>query len=131
MSKKRAVAGAVLLDLAVSPLFAWDVFTAWIRRDLGVDDALLAGVFSVGLLTFMVGVLVGGRVADSVSPRRLALVTAGGTVVGLLGSAAATSVAAMIVAFGVVLGGSTGLRHRRRCCRHRAVTTRPLRSASW
>ena len=69
MSTKRAIAGAVLLDLAVSPLFAWDVFTDSLRRDLGTDDTLLAGVFSVGLLTFMVGVLVGGRVADSVSPR--------------------------------------------------------------
>ena len=109
MSTKRAIAGAVLLDLAVSPLFAWDVFTDSLRRDLGTDDTLLAGVFSVGLLTFMVGVLVGGRVADSVSPRRLALVTAGGVVFGLLGSVAATSVATMTVAFGVLVGGSTGL----------------------
>lgn len=109
MGKKRAVVGAVLLDLAVSPLFAWDVFAASLRRDLGVDDALLASVFSVGLVAFMAGVLVGGRVADSVSPRLLALATAAGTVIGLLGSAAATSVATMILAFGVVLGGSTGL----------------------
>jgi OFA family oxalate/formate antiporter-like MFS transporter len=109
MSEKRAVVGAVLLDLAVSPLFAWDVFTAPLRRELGVDDTLLTSVFSVGLVAFMAGVLLGGRVADSVSPRRLALVTAGGTVVGLLGSAAATSVATMILAFGVLLGGSTGL----------------------
>jgi len=109
VGKKRVVVGAVLLDLAVSPLFAWDVFAASLRRDLGVDDALLASVFSVGLVAFMAGVLVGGRVADSVSPRLLALATAAGTVIGLLGSAAATSVATMILAFGVVLGGSTGL----------------------
>jgi hypothetical protein len=56
MSTKRAIVGAVLLDLAVSPLFAWDVFTDSLRRDLGTDDTLLAGVFSVGLLTFMVDV---------------------------------------------------------------------------
>jgi len=109
VSKRRALAGAVLLDLAVSPLFAWDVFTVSLRRDLGVGDAQLAGVFSVGLAAFMVGVLVGGRVADSVSPRRLALVTAGGTVLGLLGSAAAASLPTLILAFGILLGGSTGL----------------------
>lgn len=109
MSTKRAVVGAVLLDLAVSPLFAWDVFTTSLRADLGVDDTQLAGVFSVGLVTFMVGVLVGGRVADSVPPRRLALCTAVGSVAGLLGSAAATSPATMTLAFGVLLGGSTGL----------------------
>jgi MFS family permease len=109
VSKWRALAGAVLLDLAVSPLFAWDVFTVSLRRDLGVGDAQLASVFSVGLAAFMVGVLVGGRVADSVSPRRLALVTAGGTVLGLLGSAAAASLHTLILAFGILLGGSTGL----------------------
>lgn len=109
MSGRRAVAGAVLLDLAVSPLFAWDVFTGSLRRDLGAGDTLLAGVFSVGLAAFMVGVLVGGRLADVVPPRRLALVTLVGTVAGLLGCAAATSVLALVSAFGVVLGGSTGL----------------------
>lgn len=109
MSGRRAVAGAVLLDLAVSPLFAWDVFTGSLRRDLGAGDTLLAGVFSVGLAAFMVGVLVGGRLADLVAARRLALVTLVGTVAGLLGCAAATSVLALVLAFGVVLGGSTGL----------------------
>ncbi|WP_433288858.1 MFS transporter [Pseudonocardia sp. CA-142604] len=109
MSKWRALAGAVLLDLAVSPLFAWDVFTGSLRRDLGVGDAQLASVFSVGLAAFTVGVLVGGRVADSVSPRRLALLTAVGAVLGLLGSAAATSLPILILAFGILLGASTGL----------------------
>lgn len=105
----RALTGAVLLDLALSPLFAWDVFTDHLRRELGVGDALLAGVFSVGLVAFMLGVLVGGRVADATSPRRLALVALVGTVVGLLGSAAAASVAVVFVAFGGFLGGSSGL----------------------
>lgn len=109
MTARRVVAGAVLLDLAVSPLFAWDVFTDSVRRDLGAGDTLLAGVFSVGLVAFMVGVLVGGRLADVVAPRRLSLVTLVGTVAGLLGCAAATSVLALVLAFGVVLGGSTGL----------------------
>ena len=109
MGKGRALTGAVLLDLAVSPLFAWDVFTASLRGDLGADDTGLAGVFSVGLVAFMAGVLVGGRVADTVAPRRLALVTAAGTVGGLLGSAVAPSLTAMMLAFGVLLGGATGL----------------------
>ncbi len=101
--------GAGLLDLGVSPLFAWDVFTGSLRRDLGAGEAQLASVFSVGLAFFMLGVLVGGRIADSVSPRRLALVSAGGTVIALLGSAVATSVPTLILAFGVLLGASTGL----------------------
>jgi MFS family permease len=109
MSKRRALAGAVLLDLAVSPLFAWGVFTADLGRELPVGDAVLAGVFSVGLVAFMAGVLVGGWIADAIAPRRLAMVTAAGTVAGLLGSAAATSATTLILSFGVVLGGATGL----------------------
>ena len=108
VSTRRALAGAVLLDLAVSPLFAWDVFTDTLRRDLGAGEALLAGVFSVGLLAFMVGVLLGGRVADRTAPRRLALITLAGTVVGLLGTAAA-SAGALFLTFGVLVGASTGL----------------------
>ncbi|NMO90236.1 MFS transporter [Actinomycetospora sp. TBRC 11914] len=109
VGRTRALAGAVLLDLAVSPLFAWDVFTDSLRRDLGVSDALLAGVFSVGLVAFMAGVLLGGRAADAAPPRRLALVALAGTVLGLLGTGAAPSAGVLVVAFGVLVGGSTGL----------------------
>ncbi|GAA4908509.1 sugar phosphate permease [Actinomycetospora succinea] len=109
MSTARALTGAVLLDLAVSPLFAWDVVTGVLGRELGVGHAVLAGVFSVGLLAFMLGVLLGGRAADAVAPRRLALVALAGTVLGLLGSAAASSVVVLFLTFGVLVGGSTGL----------------------
>ncbi len=108
-STGRALTGAVLLDLAVSPLFAWAVFTDTLRRDLAAGDALLAGVFSIGLLAFMLGVLLGGRVADRTSPRRLALVALAGTVAGLLGTGAATAPGVLFVTFGVLVGGSTGL----------------------
>ena len=107
--KRRALTGAVLLDLAVSPLFAWDVFTDSLGRDLGVSHALLAGVFSVGLAAFMLGVLVGGRAADAFSARRLALIALAGTVLGLLGTAVATSAVVLFLTFGVLVGGSTGL----------------------
>ena len=109
MSTKRALTGAVLLDLAVSPLFAWDVFADSLRRDFGAADALVTAVFSAGLVAFMLGVLLGGRIADTVAPRRLALVTLAGTVVGLVGSAAASSTSTLFLTFGVLLGGASGL----------------------
>ena len=109
MNKRRAITGAILLDLAVSPLFAWDVFTDSLGRDLGVSHALLAGVFSVGLAAFMLGVLAGGRAADAFSPRRLALIALVGTVLGLLGTAVAASVLVLFLTVGVLVGGATGL----------------------
>ena len=57
----------------------------------------------------MVGVLVGGRVADSVLAAAARPGHRAGVVLGLLGSAAATSVPTISVAFGVLVGGSTGL----------------------
>ncbi|GAA4763478.1 hypothetical protein [Actinomycetospora chibensis] len=68
VSTKRAVTGALLLDLAVSPLFAWDVFTDVLRWELGATDTALAGVFSVGLVAFMAAVVLGGRLADRAAP---------------------------------------------------------------
>ena len=106
---RRALAGAVLLDLAVSPLFAWDVFTGVLGRELGASDTALAGVFSVGLISFMAAVVLGGRVADRVAPRRLAVAAATGMVAGLLGSAAAGSVATLVLAFGLLVGASSGV----------------------
>src|SRR3954453_9921153 len=103
-NRRRALLGAVLLDLAVSPLFSWDVFTESLQHDLGTTSAPLTVVFSVGLLSFMGGVLIGGRAADRIAPRRLAITTAIGTVIVLAASAFVGSVALMVLAFGVLVG---------------------------
>ncbi|HYZ00907.1 MAG TPA: MFS transporter [Candidatus Binatia bacterium] len=105
----RVVAGATLLDLAVSPLFAWSVFADDLAGRLHVAETALASVFSIGLGSFAAGVLLAGPIADRVAPRWLALVTAALAGAGLLGSGLAPSVAALVAAFGLGLGASTGL----------------------
>jgi MFS transporter, OFA family, oxalate/formate antiporter len=106
---RRAVAGAVLLDLAVSPLFVWDVLDDALAREIGRSSSALTVVYAVGLACFTVGVVVGGRLADRVAPRRLALATAVGVAAGLAGTAVAPGVVTMVLAFGVVLGAATGV----------------------
>ncbi|WP_176439889.1 MFS transporter [Haloechinothrix alba] len=106
--KARALAGAVLLDLAVSPLFIWDTFTSRLAAELGASDTALSVVIAVGLALFTVGVLAGGRIADRVAPRGLALLSAAGVVAGLAVSAAASSVPVLVLGFGVLLGAATG-----------------------
>lgn len=105
---RRAVAGAVLLDLAVSPLFVWDVLDDHLAREIGRSTSDLTVVYAVGLACFTLGVVLGGRLADRLAPRRLALATAAGVAAGLLGAAGAPDVTALTVTFGMVLGGATG-----------------------
>ncbi len=104
----RTVAGAVLLDLALSPLFVWGVLAPAAGSEFGVGGTGLGLVFSSGLAAFTVGVLAGGRVADAVVPGRLASVTAAGAGAGLLVAALAGALWTLALGF-TVLGGATGL----------------------
>lgn len=105
----RALVGAALLDLAVSPLFIWDTFTASLSREIHASAAALSVVFAVGLAAFTTGVLVGGRMADVVAPRRLALIAGVCVVAGLETAALAPGLFLLIAGFGVVLGVGTGV----------------------
>jgi len=104
----RIVAGAVLLDLTLGPLFVWGVIVPALGRELRVAGIGLALAFSTALATFTLGVLAGGRAADVAAPGRLALVTALGAVVGLLAAAAADTLWTLGLGL-AVLGGATGL----------------------
>lgn len=106
---RRALVGAALLDFSVGPLFLWDTFSASLSRELNAPATSLSLAYSVGLAAFTVGVLVGGRLADAVAPRWLALVTGGGVVVGLGATAVAPSLLLLVLGFGVVLGSTTGI----------------------
>lgn len=103
------LAGAVLLDFSACPLFLWGAFSASLSRDLHLPAPSLSLAYSVGLAAFTVGVLVGGRLADSVAPRLLALVSGAGVVAGLVATAVAYSLPVLVVGFGIVLGGASGL----------------------
>jgi OFA family oxalate/formate antiporter-like MFS transporter len=105
----RLVVGATLLDVAISPLFVWNVLAGDFARRLRLDPTSLASVFSVGLAAFAAGALVGGRLADRVSPRRLAMGIALVASAALLGSAAADGLPQLVASFGLGLGACTGI----------------------
>src|SRR5689334_10191594 len=100
----RPVAGAILLDLAVSTLFVWDVFVPVIAGQLRVGSGSLSVVFSVGLAAFTAGVLGGGALADRLSPRALAIAVAAVTSAGLAATAGASSVPELVATFSVTVG---------------------------
>lgn len=105
----RRVAGAILLDLAVSPLFIWNVFAQPLAQELGASATQVSLVFSFGLAAFSIGVVVGGRLADTQAPRRLALACAVGMLIGLGLSGVAPSVWLVALSFGLLQGFAAGL----------------------
>lgn len=106
---RRAVVGALLLNLAVSPLFIWNVVSDPLAQELAVSPARASLVFSLGLAAFSVGVLLGGPLTDRVAPQSLALASAVGSVVGLALAAIAPSLGLVILGFGVIQGVAVGL----------------------
>lgn len=106
---RRRIAGAVLLDLAVSPLFVWNVFAQPIARQIGATSTQTSLVFSVALVAFSVGVIAGGRLADVMAPRRLAVISAIGMLTGLGLSAGVSSLWLIVLGFGCLQGLAAGL----------------------
>lgn len=107
--KRRLIMGAVLLDLAVSPLFVWGSFSDRLSRDIGVSDSSLGLAYAIALAFFTAGVIAGGWVADRIAPRTLTLLVACGVVAGLGLTSVGQSLAMVVIGFGVLLGLATGL----------------------
>lgn len=99
----------MLVDLAISALFVWDVFTPWLAREIGASRASLAVVFSVGVGLYTVGGLAGGWAADRWSSRVLVRMGAVGVLAGLAWCGFAGSLVALVVAFSLVMGVTTGM----------------------
>ena len=81
------VVGAILIQLCLGAIYAWSVFTKKITIPL--DDGGLYGftakqaawIFSAGLATFAIVMVMAGRMQAKIGPRRIAI--AGGIVLGI------------------------------------------------
>lgn len=109
VSQRRTVVGALLLNLAVSPLFVWNVLADPLAEAVAVSPARVSLVFSLGLVAFSVGVLGGGPLADRMSARTLALASALVSAAGLALAAVAPSLVLLILGFGIIQGVAVGL----------------------
>lgn len=74
------VVGAVLIQLCLGAIYAWSVFTPTLKDDGGWSKVETQVVFSVGLATFAVVMVLAGRRLTTWGPRRLAV--AGGLTLG-------------------------------------------------
>jgi MFS family permease len=107
------VAGAVLIQLALGAIYAWSVFTPQLTDPAGsyrFSASEAAWVFSVGLATFAVVMVMAGRWQAQVGPRPLAVLS--GLTLGtgyVLGGFFGTDFWAQLLFIGLVGGAGIGL----------------------
>lgn len=107
------VAGAILIQLALGAIYAWSVFTPRLTDPAGAyafSASEAAWIFSAGLATFAVVMVLAGRWLPRIGPRRLAV--AGGLLLGTgyaLGGWLGSSFWAQLLTVGIVGGAGIGL----------------------
>jgi MFS family permease len=107
------VMGAILIQLALGAIYAWSVFTARLTDQSGIyafSASQTAWVFSVGLATFAIVMVLAGRILPRIGPRPLAL--AGGLLLGagyVIGGLFGQSFWIQLLSIGVVSGTGIGL----------------------
>lgn len=111
--RRIVVAGAILIQLALGAIYAWSVFTARLTDaagDYAFTASQTAWVFSSGLATFAIVMVLAGRLLPHTGPRRLSL--AGGLLLGagyVIGGLFGESFWVQLIAIGIVAGAGIGL----------------------
>lgn len=112
MNRWLAVVGAILIQLALGAIYAWSVFTPALI-DAGWTRAQTQFVFSAGLASFAIVMVLAGRMMPKWGPRKLAML--GGIVLGLgyiLGGFATKGTpnpVMLILTIGIIGGSGIGL----------------------
>ncbi|MBW2699317.1 MAG: OFA family MFS transporter [Deltaproteobacteria bacterium] len=113
MNRWITVVGAILIQLALGAIYAWSVFTKVLTDPGGLykfSAGETAWVFSIGLATFAVVMVLAGRWQAKVGPRPVAII--GGVVLGvgyILAGFLGSSFWAQFVLIGVIGGAGIGL----------------------
>ncbi len=116
MNRNWVVVGAILIQLCLGAIYAWSVFTNKITVPLeqgglyGFSAKQAAWVFSAGLATFAVVMVLAGRLQSHIGPRPVAV--AGGIVLGvgyILGGFLGKTFIGQLVCIGIIGGAGIGL----------------------
>ncbi|MBU0762349.1 MAG: OFA family MFS transporter [Candidatus Altiarchaeota archaeon] len=116
MNRWVIVIAALLIQLSLGAIYSWSVFTGSLTKPIndgglyGFSASEAAWIFSAGLATFAVVMVVAGRLQKKVGPRPIAM--AGGIVLGIgyiLGGFFGTTFLTQLLFIGVVGGAGIGL----------------------
>ncbi len=111
LKRKRwlVAAAAVGVQLCLGAIYAWSVFVTPLMEDFGWSKTEVSITFTLVLVFYAVGMLVGGRWQDAAGPRTV--VTAGGILLGLgyILASRANSLLWLYLTYGVLGGIGVGL----------------------
>jgi MFS family permease len=113
MNRWLVVVGAILIQLCLGAIYAWSVFTDKLTAEggeYGFTATQTAWVFSLGLATFAVVMVLAGKLQAIVGPRPVAI--AGGLVLGVgyvLGGLIGNTFLAQLICIGLIGGAGIGL----------------------
>lgn len=111
MNRWWVVVGAILIQLCLGAIYAWSVFTKALTADpFHFTATQTQAIFSVGLATFAVFTIIGGRWQAAASPAMVARI--GGLLLGLgyvLARLMGTSFPGLLVTIGLIGGAGIGL----------------------
>ena len=116
MNRWWVVVGAILIQLCLGAIYAWSVFTKQLTVPLdeggiyGFSAKEAAWIFSAGLMSFAVVMVLAGQLQAKIGPRPIAV--AGGLVLGagyILGGFLGENFTSQLVCIGLVGGAGIGL----------------------
>ena len=111
--RRLVVVGAILIQLALGAIYAWSVFTARLTDAAGpyaFSASETAWVFSTGLATFAIVMVLAGRMLPHTGPQRLSI--AGGLMLGtgyVVGGFFGDIFWVQLVSIGILSGAGIGL----------------------
>ena len=111
-SNKKAwgvLIAAIAFNLSVGSLYTWSIIRSVLMNEWGWTSTQAGLPFTIAVVFFAIGLLVGGRIQDAIGPRWV--VTFGGFLVGLgmiVSGLVGNSPTGIMIGFGVLSGAGIG-----------------------
>ena len=104
-----ATAGTILVMFSLGTFYAWSVFVRPLEEEFGASRSAVSLVFSIGIVAFTIGMLVGPRLLGRLQPGRAAAVALMVAGLGLALSASLWSLTVVMAGYGGLFGFANGL----------------------